>query len=109
MRPLFFTTLGNPNWVQSEVQLSQVQIKITNKDTFEWVNKSVRLNEDSPEAYQCDIARLTAGATATISLVTFSDNAGKHFEPWRERVTEIWIGGSGHEFRQFANCRACTH
>jgi hypothetical protein len=93
------------NLVKAEVQASPVQIKVTNNDLADWTDKLILLNDNVPGAYRYKIARLGAGKSMNVSLVSFSNDTGKHFEPWKQSVLVVWIGGNGHDFRRIVPAR----
>jgi|GEM_PF-6080434 len=95
---IFFPAEKEMKVVRAGVQVTPVSIKITNNDVFDWNDMLIRLNDFDPGVHQYKLAHLTAGRSVTLSLVTFTDGAGRHFEPWKETVLAVWIGGEGYDF-----------
>lgn len=87
--------------LHARVEVTLVELRVENLNLFDWTNVVVRLETNSPEALQARLARVPAGETVKLPLTNFSDTRGKHFEPWKGEVTEVWIGGDTYEFRKF--------
>lgn len=87
--------------LHARIEVTLVELRVENLNLFDWTNVVVRLEANAPEALQARLARVPAGETVKLPLTKFSDGKGKHFEPWKSMVTEVWIGGDTYEFRQF--------
>ena len=87
--------------LHARVEVTLVELRVENLNLFDWTNVVVRLEANAPEALQARLARVPAGETVKLPLTQFSDTKGKHFEPWKGVVTEVWIGGDTYEFRKF--------
>lgn len=91
--------------VQAEIQASPVELIIVNHDSLDWTNKVALLNNNLPGSYLFHIAHLGAGKSLKVSLIGFKDGEGRPFEPWKEPVLQVWIGGNGHDYRRFIPLR----
>ena len=87
--------------LHARIEVTLVELQVENLNLFDWTNVVVRLEANAPEALQARLARVPAGETVKLPLTQFSDTRGKHFEPWKSVVTEVWIGGDTYEFRKF--------
>lgn len=85
--------------LRAEVSVSPVQLKLRNADNFTWANKLIRLNDDQPGSFQYRILSLEPGKTVTVPLVSFVDAGGRHFQPWNQTVTSVWLG-TEHDFHR---------
>ena len=87
--------------LHARIEVTLVELRVENLNLFDWTNVVVRLEANAPEALQARLTRVPAGETVRLPLTNFSDARGKHFEPWKSVVTEVWIGGDTYEFRKF--------
>lgn len=87
--------------LHARIEVNLVELRVENLNLFDWTNVVVRLEANAPEALQARLARVPAGETVKLPLTNFRDTRGKHFEPWKGVVTEVWIGGDTYEFRKF--------
>lgn len=87
--------------LHARIEVTLVELRVENLNLFDWTNVVVRLEANAPEALQARLKRIPAGETVRVPLTHFHDTRGKHFEPWKGVVTEVWIGGDTYEFRKF--------
>ena len=91
--------------LHARVEVSAVEFRVENLSLFDWTNVVVRLEGNSPDAFQARIGNLAAGASTKMPLTSFADATGKRFEPWKSTVSEVWLGGDAYEFRKFPFAR----
>lgn len=100
LKALYHPDYQEAVFVSAEVRVTPVRIQIVNTDTFAWTNKLVRLNDNTDGAFQFRVIYLDSGKTLTTSLINFADGSGRRYEPWKETVLQVWIGGGGHDFHR---------
>jgi len=101
IKTAYFPEVIPPEPMSAGVTVSRAQIKVINNNHYAWTNRWVRLNDNGTEAFEYRIRRLEPGKTLNIPLVIFS-RRGRHFESWREPVTNIWVSENETTFKRTA-------
>jgi hypothetical protein len=86
--------------LNASISTSALELQVHNGDTFDWHDTEIYLNGRPPFTYHYKLGTLTSGESVTIPLISFDDD-GKRFQPTEYKVTVIWIGGGGFDYRSF--------
>jgi len=85
------------NTVKTSIHASQFELEFTNDGTADWTEAVIYINGAPPFTYKQTTPAPPVGESRTVRLADFVKN-GDRFNPISQAVTEVWIGGSGHDF-----------
>lgn len=76
-------------------------IRIENTGTANWSELVVYLNGTPPGGYKVTVKAPSVGSSVSIPLKEFAKKDGTRFLPHQLKVTEIWVGGGGYDFKRY--------
>ena len=82
------------------IRTSDSIVEITNAGTESWSAMTVYINGQPPFTYKWDGPAPGVGQSKSILLREF-DKKGERFDPFKYKVTEVWVGGGGYDYSSF--------
>lgn len=84
--------------IRASIQTSTTEIRITNLTSNQWTGVDIYLNGMPPFSKRYQGVSIEPGNTRTLDLNSFADRNGKRFNPYAEKVVEVWIGGGAEHY-----------
>jgi hypothetical protein len=90
-----------PRTVNAAVRFDAANVGIKNSDSTNWPTLEVFINGSPPFSYRYVMAPLAPGQSIVIPLNEFAkEKSGERFDPFRYKLTSIWIGGNGFDYQE---------
>jgi hypothetical protein len=80
-------------------------LEVTNTGSEGWTDATVYLNGTPPDGYRFTVPAPKIGEKIQIPLRNFAKKDGTRFNPSYTKVTVIWVGGGGFEFKKFSGTK----
>jgi hypothetical protein len=85
------------------VAVSGTALQVTNTASSDAVGNEMRvyINGNPPFTYRADTTVPAVGESVELPLMGFTQKDGERFNPFSHRVTIVWVGGGGYDYRSF--------